>query len=369
MQKIIKEIKKTKWKNIPYKKQNWGNWFHSISPYVGRIKPAFAHWLIKDSTIESDLILDPFCGVGTVLLEADLLGRKSIGVDLNPYAIKIAKAKFDRKGLDREIEYLESIKINTSKINLEKVPNEIKQYYDKNTLKEILFLIDIFLKNSRHFLYGCLLGIVHGHRPQHLSLRTGYILPYIPNPKPQTEYREVIPRMIAKVTRMYKDEIKLKSNSTILHSNILNSKIKKGSIDKIISSPPYYNTLDYVSANRVRLWFSGSDNEAQNILKSQLFQHKNKYLEDMLKVGKVLYKTLKDKGLILFVLGDVHVGNKTIETAENISALYSDIGFNTEAIIKDHIPAEKTTIVKYGGKDSINKKKEKFDKILVLSKK
>ena len=97
MQKIIKEIKKTKWKNIPYKKQNWGNWFHSISPYVGRIKPAFAHWLIKDSTIESDLILDPFCGVGTVLLEADLLGRKSIGVDLNPYAIRIAKAKFDEK--------------------------------------------------------------------------------------------------------------------------------------------------------------------------------------------------------------------------------------------------------------------------------
>ena len=47
---IIKEIKKFKWKKDPYKKQNWGSSFHSISSYVGRIKPAFAHWLIKITT-------------------------------------------------------------------------------------------------------------------------------------------------------------------------------------------------------------------------------------------------------------------------------------------------------------------------------
>ena len=48
--KIIQEIKKFYWKKEPYIKQNWGNWFHSISAYVGRIKPAFAHWLIKIAT-------------------------------------------------------------------------------------------------------------------------------------------------------------------------------------------------------------------------------------------------------------------------------------------------------------------------------
>ena len=92
-QKIITEIKKFNWKKNPYVKQNWGNWFHSISAYVGRIKPAFAHWLIKIVTKENDIILDPFCGVEQVLLESDLLNRKAVGVDLSDYAYMICLAK------------------------------------------------------------------------------------------------------------------------------------------------------------------------------------------------------------------------------------------------------------------------------------
>jgi len=37
--------------------------------------------------------LDPFCGSGGVLVEAKLLGRNSVGVDINPLAVIIAKAK------------------------------------------------------------------------------------------------------------------------------------------------------------------------------------------------------------------------------------------------------------------------------------
>ena len=55
-----------------------------MSAYVGKIKPGMAHWLIKDITQKGDTILDPFCGVGTVPLEADFLERKSYGIDLSP---------------------------------------------------------------------------------------------------------------------------------------------------------------------------------------------------------------------------------------------------------------------------------------------
>ena len=40
-----------------------------------------------------DLVLDPYCGSGTTLLEAALLGRRAYGVDLNPLAVLIARAK------------------------------------------------------------------------------------------------------------------------------------------------------------------------------------------------------------------------------------------------------------------------------------
>src|SRR5690606_9082165 len=38
-------------------------------------------------------LLDPFCGSGTVLVEARAAGLRAIGVDLNPLAVLIARAK------------------------------------------------------------------------------------------------------------------------------------------------------------------------------------------------------------------------------------------------------------------------------------
>ena len=366
--KIIKELKKFYWKREPYVKQNWGNWFHSISAYVGRIKPAFAHWLIKIVTKENDVILDPFCGVGTVLLESDLLNRKSVGVDLSDYAYRICLAKKNRIGLDREIKYLENIKLKYSK-NIKEIPEFVKEFYHPKTLKEIIELRDLFIKDKKDFLLGCLLGIVHGHRKQHLSMRTGYIIPYIPKPKPKVEYKNSIEKLKYKIQRMYKDQIKNKSNIKVFNDDILKIKLKENSIDAIISSPPYYNTIDYVHANRLRLWFSGVDFKKQKKLTNELIQNRHTYEEQMKKVGKKLYKFLKKNSLLVFVLGDVHFSkNNTVNTATVIETIYSKIGFKKIALINDEIPANRTTIVKFKGQKALDKKKQKFDRILIMSK-
>jgi len=367
IKKIINEISKIPWKYGEYRKQNWGIWLHSISSYLGRIKPSFARWLIKISSDKDDIILDPFCGIGTVVLEADLLGRKSFGIDLNPYAYIISKSKFDRRGLKEEIEYLKNIKLNTQKIDLTKVPNYIKEYYHEDTLKEILALRDILIKDKRFFLLGCLLGISHGHRPQHLSIKTGYIIPYIPKPKPKVEYKEVFPRMIKKVRRMYKDPFPLKTKSEIYLADTRNIPLENNSVDIIISSPPYYNTLDYVQSNHLRLYLLGRSYKKQLDLKQKLIQDKNSYLSEMRKCGIEIKRVLKKDGLIIFVLGDVHTLKKSINTAEDISQLYSTIGFKTYAIIPDEIPANRTTIAKFNGKKGILNKKQKMDRILIMS--
>ena len=71
--KISKSIEKKLWREHPYNKQNWGIWLHHMSQYVGKMKPAMAHFLINSSTKKNERVFDPFCGVGTVPLEAELL--------------------------------------------------------------------------------------------------------------------------------------------------------------------------------------------------------------------------------------------------------------------------------------------------------
>jgi DNA modification methylase len=365
---ILNEIKKKPWKQEEFKKQSWGIWLHKMSPYVGRIKPAFAHWLIRICSKENDTILDPFCGIGTVLLEADLLGRIPIGIDLNSYAIAICKAKFDRRGLQNELKYLKNLKLNANGIDLSSVPEFVKEYYHPDTLKEIIALRDKLIEDKRFFLLGCLLGIAHGHRPtQHLSIVTGYIIPYIPNPKPRVEYREVMPRMIKKVERMYKNQFPLETKARIYEADTRKIPLEDNSADVIISSPPYYDTLDYISSNKLRLALLGLDLNAQEKLKTDLIQQRKTYLEEMRKTAFEVRRVLKPHGLCIFILGDLHTAKFSLNTAEDVFKVYQQEGFNVHGIVTDEIPSEKTTIVKFRGKEAIERKKKKLDRILIMT--
>jgi len=56
--------------------------------------------IIKISTNEGDIVLDPFCGSGTTCVVANRMGRKWIGIDKNENAIKIAKDRIDEQPLN-----------------------------------------------------------------------------------------------------------------------------------------------------------------------------------------------------------------------------------------------------------------------------
>src|SRR5438094_710260 len=66
---------------------------HGIHRYSGKFIPQIAGQAIELTTAPGDLVLDPYVGSGTTLLESALRGRRSIGVDLNPIACLVARVK------------------------------------------------------------------------------------------------------------------------------------------------------------------------------------------------------------------------------------------------------------------------------------
>lgn len=354
---VIERVSRANWRRKPYSYQNWSNWLHRMSAYVGKTTPSMAHWLIRSSSRKGDKILDPFCGIGAIVLEADFLDRVGYGTDLNPYAYTIAKAKFDRHPKKEHIDFLKSIDFDTSSIDLRECSNFMKQFYHPETLKEILFLKEILVSEKKDFLLGCLLGIIHGHRPGHLSAVTSLVIPYPPKTEPI--YKPVVPRLIRKVERMYKDGFKLKTDSKVWHADARDLPFEENDIDLVISSPPYFNTLDYVSDNRLRLEFLGYKMKERDKLKKSLIQNRKDYLNEMEKVGKELRRVLKIGSYCIFILGDLHSGKKVINTASEVEKIFEDIGFKSHAIIDDAMPTNKCV--------PSSSKRQKLDRILIMT--
>ncbi len=68
-----------------------GNWATHNPKYRGNFAPQIARNIIEMYSKKGETVLDPMVGGGTTLVEAKLLVRNAIGLDINPKAIEIAK--------------------------------------------------------------------------------------------------------------------------------------------------------------------------------------------------------------------------------------------------------------------------------------
>ena len=109
---------------------------HDFYKYPARFSPEFARVAIDIFTEPGDLILDPFMGGATTLVEASLAGRRCIGSDVNELSTFLAKTKTQlllNKDLEEICEWALSLK---DKLNLHNPPIRatewIKKGYQRN---------------------------------------------------------------------------------------------------------------------------------------------------------------------------------------------------------------------------------------------
>ena len=76
-----------------YRGEKTKSYTHGLHTYPAMFIPQIARRLIETYSNKGETICDIFCGSGTALVESRLLGRNAYGIDLNPFAIFLAKTK------------------------------------------------------------------------------------------------------------------------------------------------------------------------------------------------------------------------------------------------------------------------------------
>ncbi len=83
---------------------------HRLHPYKGKFIPQLVEYFLDDHIDEykkevyfskGDIVLDPFCGSGTTLVQANELGIHAIGVDVSEFNTFISNAKIEKYDLQR----------------------------------------------------------------------------------------------------------------------------------------------------------------------------------------------------------------------------------------------------------------------------
>ena len=323
--------------NIKSRKYIGGSGYltHGFDFYHGSFHGQMIRGLINYCNLKkSSIILDPFCGSGTTLIESKLLGFNSIGIDINPIACLNTKVKTEL--LETPINYL--LSNNNKYLDL--------IYYEKNYPIKINF--QEFLNSDIQELF-------------YVFLFTRAISDefYISKNKKQAfidNFLKII--NVLKNFEKFKKKIELRlGESQILFNDSIMQlkKLDSNSIDAIITSPPYINLIDYIRMD-IRQIISLLRLDHIKFLRKNLIGRdlKHQQLTEKLYWQKIdiifkeIHKILKFNRNFIIIVGDYR------NMKENFVNIARNNKFFIERVLK---------------RDVINyKNKRKFEFILFLKK-
>ena len=125
-----------------YKEAERTKHVHRLHPYKGKFIPQLVEYFLdshKDDFKKEvyfhkgDIILDPFCGSGTTLVQANELGIHSIGIDISSFNALISNVKVNKHNLDLIKNFI--YKINTDLKEFQNNKNNIS--FEEDLLTEL----------------------------------------------------------------------------------------------------------------------------------------------------------------------------------------------------------------------------------------
>ena len=321
-------------------KQRAGHSLHEVS-YRACYKPQLPAYFIQRFCRSESVVYDPFMGRGTTLIEAQLHGHRVIGNDVNPLSKILTYPRLNPPSLAAIEKRLQEINLSTDA----EIDKELLVFFHEGTLQEIYGWRSYFQQKQLDAVDAWLQMVacsrLTGHSPGFFSVFT---LP--PNlaasvasqrkinerRNQEPEYRDtkaLIHRKSKQLLRHKLPEHFSRNDARLLtESSDSTPQIADESVDLVVTSPPFLDTIDYMQDNWLRMWFCGIEIE-----QGKIWQLKS--LEDwtarMTEVFMELHRILKPGGRIAFEVGEVRNGTVFLENAVTKAAL--DAGLMPEELI------------------------------------
>jgi hypothetical protein len=318
-----------------------------------QIPHVFVRWLSE----VGDVVYDPFCGRGTLPLEAALGGRRAYGSDANPLAVALTSAKVDVPSGRAVLNRIYELERQFVAPSLAAVPSDVAMLYSKRTLQHIVYLRNCLDPSGRTdgFLTAAVLGLLHGNHsakgatralslsmPNTFAMAPGYVRSYI------DQHRLIPPEVDAfAMLRRRAHQLALPQRTTTSGRAWLQDASKKPpawltarQAKLVFTSPPYLDRITYGKYNWVRLWFLGIEPQAVDAALTATASLQ-RYVSFMGQVLGELQRLVRPDGWVCLVLGDVRRGDQNLNLAEQVwTDAAEPQGWQLRAIVNDKLPAQ-----------------------------
>lgn len=287
------------------------NSIHGIYPYRGKISAIDASQVLSQMP-KGSIVLDPFCGSGTIVYEGLKYGLHTMGIDANPIAVLLTKGKInipnDFSVIETEV--LDLIERAKLLANVPGAPDYPASLFHIDSLNEIMRL-STFFEGMSDYVKACFVGAIA------LTARGCNDYKWTSS----TVGKNITPKRYIPFYDKFKLKVKkhffpISNKSQVFYNDtrLANTFIPKNSVDFIFSSPPYFDCLDY-TAYYAKIIYDILGYDRLRI-KDILIQDFSNYKEDMRKVLLSLYDIMKPNGQVIFVVGDKKIHGKVINGAE-----------------------------------------------------
>jgi len=333
---------------------------HGLHPYPAKYIPQIPHTLIRELSSPGETVADIFCGSGTALVEALLLGRNAVGVDASPLACLISRAKTARLAegdLDSLLSLAESAHLLADQISAQSnfplfQPLPYASGAPRPSDETISFWFAPFVvEELAEALSWCHGMPTESSRTVALAAFSSIIV-VVSRQDSDTRYvrreKKIRPGdAMRRFARSVSEAARNSAELTGLVDSGLGCEVHNadvltgpdiGQVDLVVCSPPYPNAYSYHLYHRTRMLWLGMD---QPKFKREEIGSHRKYSSrgpngatvetfrgEMSTIFTWLRRHLRPDGYACFVVGDSTLKGRVISNADLIAEVSAENGFS-----------------------------------------